>query len=330
MKIGKSIIFVLSLVYVFLFLPLPLFADEYGKREEVKEFAENMAQEHGFELNELMIVLSKAEYKQSIIDAISRPAEKVMVWSNYQDIFLTKSRAKGGRKFLRENRKTLERAEKRYGVPAEIIVAVIGVETRYGELKGKFRVLDALMTLGFDYPPRSVFFKSELKEFLLLAREEAAEPDSLLGSYAGAMGYGQFISSSFRHYAVDFDDDGIRDIWNNPVDAIGSVANYLGEHGWIKDAPIIERAFNVTEDARLMFSDALKPEVIYASMKVNGVRTKSKFGDEALVSPLLFKGKKGHEYWIGLNNFYVITRYNRSKLYAMAIFQLSQSISGKN
>ena len=184
----------------------------------------------------------KRERKQNILDAIARPAEKTKPWSEYRDVFLTDSRISEGVEFWRANAAALARAQQEYAVPPEIVVAIIGVETRYGRNAGTYRVLDALATLAFDYPPRSDFFRGELTEFLLLAREEGVDPRSLTGSYAGAMGYGQFIPSSFRNYAVDFDGDGKRNIWTNPHDAIGSVANYFGEHGWTADGHVVEPA----------------------------------------------------------------------------------------
>ena len=303
--------------------------EPYGERADVRAFAENLVKEEGFEMQAVMAILSKGQYQQGIIDAITRPAEKVLKWDEYQDIFLTRSREKGGRKFMRQFQDDLKRAENTYGVPGEIIVAILGVETRYGELRGGYRVLDALMTLGFDYPPRAEFFRSQLREFFLMTREEGSDPMTLMGSYAGAMGYGQFIPSSFRHYAIDFDGDGVKDIWDNPVDGIGSVANYLSEHGWKQEEKVVVRAFNVREEARELFTDNYKPETSFEALKTLGVRTRQTFPGEALVSPLLFNGKRGQEYWIGLNNFYVITRYNRSKLYAMAVYQLSQRIMGQ-
>jgi len=214
----------------------------YANREEVIAFANELAESEGFKAEGLLTVFRQAQYKQSIIDAISRPAEKVLTWSEYQDIFLTRSRIVAGNKFMMENKEALQRAYQEYGVPPVIITAIIGVETMYGKNRGNYRVLDALSTLAFDYPPRSSFFRSELRHFLLLVREENPTLVDVKGSYAGAMGYGQFIPSSYRHYAVDFDGDGVRDIWNNPTDAIGSVANYIAEHGWRKADLIVVRA----------------------------------------------------------------------------------------
>ncbi|MFT5562896.1 MAG: membrane-bound lytic murein transglycosylase B, partial [Litorivivens sp.] len=235
-------------------------------------------------------------------------------------------RVKAGVEFIDTHRDAFEAAEVKYGVPIPVIASIIGVETLYGRITGKYRVIDSLSTLAFDYPPRSKFFRSELKEFFRLAREEGQSVLEPLGSYAGAMGYGQFISSSYRNYAVDFDGDGIRDIWNNPVDAIGSVANYLSRHGW-------QRGGLVTVPARLdrevmddVFNVALKPNRTVADLSTLGVQTDILLEGSFEVSPMMLEGKAGQEYWLGLKNFYVITRYNHSKLYAMAVFQLSEQI----
>ncbi len=299
---------------------------DYVERPEVRAFVQELAEEAGFDERELLSVFSHAEYKQSIIDAISRPAEKRLTWAEYQDIFLTERRTRSGIEFMSENREALEAAYRTYGVPPVIVTAIIGVETMYGRITGNYRVLDALTTLSFDYPPRSDFFRGELKAFILLSREEKQMITDLKGSYAGAMGLGQFIPSSYRHYAVDFDGDGFRDIWRNPTDAIGSVANYLSEHGWQRGSDItlpVEGA-SVPED---VFNVSLKPSKTIAELETLGM--KAALGDldrTQQVSPMRFSGKMGDEFWIGMQNFYVITRYNHSKLYAMAVFQLSEGL----
>ena len=232
----------LSLVpLVFCLWGQDVFAD-YSQHELANEFVEKMVSEHDFEKKYVLDLLAKAKQQQSILDAISRPAEKTKKWHEYRNIFLGEKRINQGVEFWKENEATLNTASEKYGVPQEIIVAIIGVETRYGRHAGKYRVLDSLATLGFDYPRRAKFFRGQLEQFLLLAREQDLDPEVLVGSYAGAMGYGQFIPSSYRHYAVDFDGDGVADIWNNPVDAIGSVANYFAEHHWKTGAPVFTRA----------------------------------------------------------------------------------------
>ena len=305
-------------------------ANSYHDRPEVIDFIQELVDSEGFAREDLEAVFRDAVFKQNIIDAISRPAERVLTWKEYQDIFLTERRVNEGLVFMAENRETLDRVEADFGVPAEIVVAIIGVETMYGRIRGSYRVIDALSTLAFDYPPRASFFRKELKEFLLLAREEKKSPVDPVGSYAGAMGYGQFIPSSYRHYAIDFDGDGFRDIWNNPVDAIGSVGNYLHRHGWQRHEPITV-AVTVAPDPRVaaIFEEALKPSSTVATLKTEGVAVPSGLDDDLAVAPLIFRGKQGVEHWIGFDNFYVITRYNHSKLYAMAVFQLSERLKGK-
>jgi membrane-bound lytic murein transglycosylase B len=228
---------------------------------------------------------------------------------------------------MEKNRLALEKAYEVYGVPPIIVAAIIGVETTYGGNTGDYRVLDALSTLSFDFPRRSKFFKRELGEFILLAREEQTLITELKGSYAGAMGLPQFMPSSYRAYAVDFDGDGFRDIWENPTDAIGSVANYLAQHGWQRDKQITFEisAANLTAD---VFNVSLKPSKSIAELRALGMEDDfSRLDPGEVVSPMLLNGKNGEEFWIGLNNFYVITRYNHSKLYAMAVFQLSEGLS---
>ena len=299
-------------------------AFDYSKREDVKEFVKELAGAQSIDQKELLAIFAQAEYKQNIIDAVSRPAERVLNWSQYQDIFLTKSRVTGGLKFLRENHEALEAAEEDYGVPPVIITAIIGVETMYGRITGSYRVLDALATLSFDYPPRSKFFRSELKHFILLAKEEGQIITELTGSYAGAMGLGQFIPSSYRAYAIDFDGDGFRDIWSNPTDAIGSVANYLAVHGWIRGGKI---ALSVTEGSipQEVFNVSLKPSISFEELSRLGLR-ENYLKTQEMVSPMRLRGKSGDEFWLGLHNFYVITRYNHSKLYAMSVYQLSEDL----
>lgn len=315
----------LTLLFL-LSIPLVSMPSDYTGRAEVQEFVRELAQEGDFNERELMSLFKHAEYKQSIIDAISRPAEKRLTWAEYQDIFLTERRTRSGVEFMSKNQKALAEAYRVYGVPPVIVTAIIGVETMYGRITGSYRVLDALTTLSFDYPPRSKFFRGELKQFILLAREEQQMITELKGSYAGAMGLGQFIPSSYRHYAIDFDGDGFRDIWNNPTDAIGSVANYLSEHGWQRDADITF----VVDGARVpeeVFNVSLKPSKSIAELETLGM--KAELGDldrSQQVSPIRLAGKEGDEFWIGMKNFYVITRYNHSRLYAMAVFQLSEDL----
>lgn len=228
---------------------------------EVNDFIDEMVIKHDFEKAELAQIFDEVEVKNSILKAISRPAEKSKPWYDYRKIFITDSRIAGGVKFWQQHASSLKRAEQQYGVPVEIIIAILGVETRYGGNVGGYRVLDALSTLAFRYPPRSPFFRSELEHFLLLTREEQMSRLDPIGSYAGAMGLGQFMPSSYREYAVDFDGDGKRDIWTNPVDAIGSIANYLKRHGWVAGESIVHKTSLSGEIPTELLKRGLKPSI---------------------------------------------------------------------
>ena len=289
-------------------------------------FIHKMVKEHQFDAAEISSLLNQAKKQQSIIDAISRPAEKRLNWGQYRKIFITDKRIKGGMKFWKENQAILEQAEKTYGVPAQIITAIVGVETYYGRITGKYSVLDSLYTLGFHYPPRAKFFRSELEEFLQLAREEGVSPTEPLGSYAGAMGRPQFISSSFRAYAVDFDKDGKRDIWENNADVIGSVANYFKRHGWKAGEPVAQLVTGAKKGFDEEIKAGYKPSLDVKSLIDKGIILGSSLDKDAKVALLEMESDDGNEYWIASPNFYAITRYNHSPLYAMAVFQLSEAI----
>ena len=289
-------------------------------------FIDKMVKEHQFDAAEISSLLNQAKKQQSIIDAISRPAEKRLNWGQYRKIFITDKRIKGGMKFWKENQAILEQAEKTYGVPAQIITAIVGVETYYGRITGKYSVLDSLYTLGFHYPPRAKFFRSELEEFLQLAREEGVSPTEPLGSYAGAMGRPQFISSSFRAYAVDFDKDGKRDIWENNADVIGSVANYFKRHGWKAGEPVAQLVTGAKKGFDEEIKAGYKPSLDVKSLIDKGIILGSSLDKDAKVALLEMESDDGNEYWVASPNFYVITRYNHSPLYAMAVFQLSEAI----
>jgi len=301
--------------------------ETYSDNRLAKAFAQEMVEQHGFGQGELQPLFVSATKKQSILDAISRPAEKRLTWKEYRKIFLTKTRTTSGVAFWKDNEIILERAEAEFGIPAEIIVAIIGVETLYGKRKGSYRVIDALSTLAFDYPPRSKFFRGELKEFLLLAREQKQDPLVLTGSYAGAMGYGQFIPSSYRAYAIDYDKDGFADIWNNTEDAIGSVANYFKRHGWKKGELVVVRSRVQKKYDEMVVNKSLKPTNKVGELEALGFKSVTPLKAKgAPATAMRLEGEWGTEFWLGLHNFYVITRYNHSRLYAMAVWQLSQKI----
>jgi len=319
----KAFLTLLSLSFII----SPVNAGDLNKRKDIQLFIKEMQQKHGFDKPSLEKLFKKTRMQPSIIKAISRPAER-KPWHAYRPIFITQSRIDLGVEFWNEHADLLKQAQQQYGVDPEIIVGIIGVETRYGRHTGNYRVIDALATLGFDYPPRAKFFRSELKHYLLMTREEKVDPLSLKGSYAGAMGKPQFISSSFRSYAIDFDNDGKRDIWNNSADAIGSVANYLSRHGWKRGEKITQQLnLSVSTDKKLLKEKGLKPKHTIASLRQKGfINIDKNTDDNALAAVINLEGKTASEHWLGLNNFYAITRYNHSALYAMAVYQLAQEI----
>ena len=298
----------------------------YASNPQVQTFINEMVARHGFSKQELEKIFSQAQRSDSILAAMSKPAEKTKPWYEYRKIFLTQSRIEGGVAFWNQHAEALAKAEKAYGVDAQVIVAIIGVETRYGGNTGKYRILDALTTLAFDYPPRSKFFRSELEQYLLLARADHIDVLTTTGSYAGAMGYGQFIPSSYQRYAVDFDQDGKRDLWNSPMDIVGSVANYLHEHGWNLGATVTLRAKVTGSRYESVIEKGLKPEMSVKMLRMDGITPSKPLPGDALAALISLDQENGPEYWLGLNNFYVITRYNHSPLYAMAVYQLSEEI----
>ncbi|HFD12923.1 MAG TPA: lytic murein transglycosylase B [Crenotrichaceae bacterium] len=303
-------------------------ATEINPKLAIQQFKTEMIKKHGFDQDYLDTIFSRIKLRDSIIKAISRPAEG-KPWHQYRAIFLTESRIQGGVDFWNKHENTIAAVAEKYGVPAEIMIAILGVETRYGANTGSYPVLDAISTLAFLYPKRSSFFRSELEQFLLLVREEGVDPLSLTGSYAGAMGLPQFMPSSYRHYAVDFDNDKQRDIWKNPADTLASIANYFVKHGWQPGQPV---AFKITAaefDPKPFLNDDLQPAVEFKQLIKAGITTDESIRPDEHVKLLQYELINGYEYWLGLKNFYVITRYNHSQLYAMAVFQLSQEIKNR-
>lgn len=287
-------------------------------------FVDRVVADYGLDPDQVNDVLAEARYHQSVIDAITRPAES-KPWYAYRKLFITPTRISSGVEFWRANADLLAEVSERFGVPVEVIVAIVGVETSYGLNTGSYRVIDALATLGFYYPRRGAFFADELGQFLRLAEEESLPVTEVRGSYAGAMGVGQFIPSSYRAYAVDMDGSGKRDLWRSLPDAMGSVANYLSVHGWRDGEPIALPA-SLAED-RPQVDFPLKPEHSLDELAALGVQFDA--GDlpgETEATLIELEQADGSEYWVGLNNFYVITRYNRSPLYAMAVTQLAAAI----
>ena len=292
----------------------------------VQKFINYMVSTHNYDVTALQKIFKQAKFSNRVLKAISKPAE-ALPWYKYRPIFLQPERVKQGIIFWEIHKEKLLAAQDKYGVPAEIIVAIIGVETRYGKFTGNDRVLDALATLAFHYPKRSKFFRSELEQYLLLIREQKIDPYTIKGSYAGAMGIPQFISSSYRNYAIDFDADDKIDIWNNPVDAIGSVANYFKQHGWKAGEEIAVRA-EVEDGQYLQVSNKeLKPDIKLSEVASYGIKPQENLTQDLKLKILSFENKDDNDIWLVFTNFYVITRYNHSPLYAMAVYQLAEEIN---
>ena len=306
--------------------PLP---PPYSKRPEVRAFIKEMVQRHGFVERELVYLFSRTRRVDPVLQAISAPAEKVRTWKEYRELLLTDKRLAGGLEFWNAHRPALERAEREFGVAPEYIVAIIGVETLYGRNTGRWRIVDALATLAFDYPPRAEFFREELVNYLLLARDEGLNVFATKGSYAGAFGIPQFMPGSARRYAIDFDGSGAIDLHRSPVDAVGSVANFLRRHGWQPGGAVLLEARVTGSDYAAYANGSLEPRHTVAALKAAGVEPvgapESLAAEKAALIELATPGEPS-DFRIGLQNFYVITRYNRSALYAAAVADLARSL----
>lgn len=287
----------------------------------IPEFIDSMVAKHQFNRAELERVFASAEYQRSVIESISRPAT-LRPWPEYRASFVNRERIKFGLEFWRKHRQALQSAERKYGVPQEIILAVIGVETVYGRGAGKYRVLDALTTLAFDYPRRADFFRCELENYLLLARDEQYDLLDMRGSYAGAIGIPQFMPSSYRKYAVDFNGNHKIDLLHEPADAIGSVANYLQGNGWARGKLVAMRA---KADEKASTGEIASPRTL-AAWSASGVVPSMRHSPEESARLADFTVERGKEYWLAFNNFDVITRYNNSDFYAMSVFQLAEAL----
>ena len=299
---------------------------DYSENDETVEFINYMAQKHGYEKSYLEAIFQRAKYQEKVVRIMNRQPEGTMTWERYRGIMVNESRISAGKEFIKSHKQDLKRAETIYDVPAEIIASIIGIETRYGRIKGNIRVIDSLSTLAFDYPRRSKFFKVQLEEFLLLSREENFNLEEIEGSIAGAMGYGQFMPDSYRDYAVDFDNDGVRDILNNPIDAIGSVANFLNKKGkWKPNVPIAMRAKAISEVKEI--TSSFKPYMTEIELLKFGLESTKIIPSNLKFVPISLNLEDGYEYWLGFDNYQSISRYNRSKLYVMAVFEFSNSLS---
>jgi membrane-bound lytic murein transglycosylase B len=296
-----------------------------------RQFAAALAKEHGLDEAAILATLAKARYQQSVIDTVTRPAE-AKPWKDYRPIFLTQRRIDSGADFYLANTALLQQVAKKYGVPPQILVAILGVETNYGATPMRYRVLDALTTLAFHYPPRQKYFRSELEQLFLLHSEKFPyPPEDLLGSYAGAMGWPQFMPSSIAHFARDGDDDGKIDLWASLPDICASIANYFEAHGWDAGAPVALRA-RVAADAKALEPKGLVPAYALQQLEAWGYTIDAQ-ADATKLDPMTpstiiqLQGADGPEVWITFENFYVISRYNKSPLYSLAVYQLSQAIA---
>jgi membrane-bound lytic murein transglycosylase B len=297
------------------------------ERPEIKAFLDGVAERTSVSRVQLAKLLSTAQPQPKIVELISKPAERVTPWWEYRERFLTEDRIALGVKFWEQHREGLEKIAAERGVAPEYIVAIIGVETKYGAIMGRYRVLDALATLAFDYPPRSEFFRKELEEFVLLTREESLNPPDALGSYAGAMGGSQFMPSSYRRFAVDGNGDGKRNLWADWNDVFASTANYFREHGWETGAPVLSEVELDPEPTFTIDTRNLKLNETVESLNLQGVHTKTPLPADTPALIISAEQREGPAYRVGFKNFEVITRYNRSVKYAMTVNDLAQAIA---
>lgn len=305
------------------------YADTFDSaRADVQRFIDDMVSRHGLDGDDLATLLAQAESRKPILEAISRPAERVIPWHEYRDRFMTEERIGKGTDFWRAHANKLDPAQLQ-GVPPAIVVGILGVETMFGEITGRFRVLDALATLAFDYPPRSRYFRGELEQFLLLTREEQVQPLVAQGSYAGAMGAPQFMPTSYRAYSVDGDGDGRRDLWNSWDDVIASVANYLARHGWRPGEPIVVVARIPQGDLARFDTSKLELNETVGTLRAKGVEFDTALPEGAPAMLVVGEGDSGPEYRVGFANFHAITRYNRSTMYAMVVHDLGQAVASR-
>ena len=332
----------------FLFFSSSLFAD-YSEHPEAQDIIDTLVKEHGFDRSYVIQILKTAKKQDRILESMSSPAEFTWTWNRYKKLFLEEKRISNGKKFIKENSTLFNRVEDEFGVPKEIITSILGVETRYGKIKGGYRVLDSLATLGFDFPRRSKFFKSELIQFFILTRENNLDINTVQGSYAGAMGYGQFISSSYRAYAIDYDGDGYADLFNSVPDAVASIANYLQKHGWKRDGTIVQKVeinkvnktykhqTNLKKFIPLQFTEGLEEKYIIKdgdsllsiaitnNLELQQLTTLNNIKNKNLIKSgqTILLSKPKDIYFIGDDNFIAITKYNRSHFYAKAVYDLS-------
>lgn len=301
-------------------------ASSINHQDNTQAFIQTVAAKDNFDPAQLDQLFSKVYINHAVLKSMKKPKEFHTPWYKYRAIFIQSSRAKQGADFWTAHQTTFTKAQQQYGVPPQIILAILGVETRYGALQGNYKAIDSLATLAFAYPPRETYFQNELEQYLLLTRDLALDPLTLNSSYAGAVGYPQFMPSSYRKYAVSSTNTAA-DLWNNPNDAILSVANYFHHFNWLPNQPIAIPAI-MTGNQYLSFplNKALKTPFTVKRLANYGIKPAQYLAPNTPVNLIMLDGKQGPEYWITLHNFYVITRYNTSTFYAMAVYQLSQQI----
>ncbi len=321
--ISFALIFTISNAFA---TPAKLTTGDYKNRSDVEAFIDKMAAKKLYTQEELIHLFSNVKQQKRLFKKMNNAAERKLTWERYRKIFITEKRITQGVAFYKKHKTLLDKVNAEYQVPPEIIVAIIGVETYYGRIKGNDPVFDTLVTFAFDFPKRAKFFTSELEHFLALSKEHNVNITEATGSYAGAMGMPQFISSSYRRYAVDFDGDNKVDLWNSTPDILASVANYFREHKWQPNKPVAY-PLRLNNKQASSFKTDLKPRYRYSDFKAKGLSIKGvNLADDTKMSMINLEQKSSHDYWAGLHNFYVITRYNHSALYAMAVYQLSQEI----
>ena len=302
---------------------------DYKNRDDVDAFVTRMIEKTDYSEAELVALFSQVKKQSHLFERLNKPAEKALQWHQYRRIFIKDKRIDEGVKFWRKHQELLTQVSTATGVPAEIIVAIIGVETFYGIYRGKDPVFDSLVTVAFDYPKRARFFTSELEQFLLLVKEQNLKPRELKGSYAGAMGMPQFISSSYRNYAVDGDGDGQINLFDSIPDITSSVANYFVRHGWKANEAVAKPLLTVADNSVSELEPGVKTTYKWSDFTKHGLTSRHRISDDMPVALVKLEQKKHPEYWAGFKNFYVITRYNHSELYAMAVYQLSVLIKAK-
>ena len=322
----RNLIKVCFIVTIFFQMPLVHADAKLLHQKNVKIFMHDMVNHYNFDKKQLVAILNEAKFQPQIIESMDRPYEKKN-WDVYKSLFLTKERVEAGVEFWRANQQTLSQVEKQYGVPADIIVAIIGVETLYGKHQGNYRVLDALTTLAFNYPKRSEFFTKELREYLLLCREQRVPAVKYKGSYAGAIGKPQFMPSSYRFYAVDFNNKGQADLMSEDKDVISSVANYFAKHGWKSNDVVAEPALVTGNANKKLAVNSKYPDYSFTDILAAGIKPEvSKMSHPHTAGVIELITQKGEEYWLAYPNFYVITHYNTSPQYALVVYLLSQEL----